>query len=175
MKISFYKWFTAESWGWRRFLADGFLGILWWPLRLVSSICVIAIGVVLADFFQREIGLSRWIGVPLSVSFMLLLTWVLTLGRLLFFFPFPPCRQGQCRTIDAYTWVKGRIYGREKWNTYHYWCRCGDEYIREGRRLSYVLPDGTQKPYLILDGFRKWKTKEARQASDGDDNSTLRE
>ena len=109
----------------------------------------------------------------MSVVFVLLLIWVLTLGNLLLRFPFPPCRQGRCRTIDAYTWIRGRIYGREKWNTYHYWCRCGDEYVREGKRFFQVLPDGTKKPYMMLAGFQKWENDDTTITADVNDKATL--
>jgi hypothetical protein len=126
----------------------------------------IALGVFLADVLNRDVGLSRWIGVPLSVSFVLLFVWALALGRLLLLFPFPPCRQGKCRSIDAYTWMMGRLYGREKWSTYHYWCKCGDEYIREGKRFMQVLPDGTRQAYMKLVGFRKWQAETKPQSSE---------
>ena len=167
MQIAYCKWFTSESSGWLRFLADGFIGLLWLPLRLVSASWWIAWGVVLADGLNRLFGLSRWIGGPLSLSFVLLVVWASSLGRLLVFFPFPPCRRGQCRDIDAYTWVKGRIYGREKWGMYHYWCKCGDEYIREGKRFLQVLPDGTRQAYMALVGFRKWQLEPAYQDRTG--------
>lgn len=159
------KWFLAESWGWRRFLADCLIGAVSSPFRLLWVIWWIALGVALAHRLERFYGLSQWVGAPLSIALVLLIVWAFSLGRLLLFFPFPPCRRGKCRSMDAYTWVMGRLYGQEKWSTYHYWCKCGDEYIRESKRFLQVLPDGTRQTYMKLVGFRKWQPESAKQNS----------
>lgn len=157
MRINPREVFMSQASGWMRFLADAFVGIGHSPIRLLWMSCLGALGLLFADYFNAICSLNKWIGVPLSMALVFLFAWALLLGRLLLFFPFPPCCRGQCGSIDEYTWNMGRIFGYERWRIYHYWCKCGDEYIREGRRFYQVLPDGTRKPYLKLIGFRKWQ------------------
>jgi len=158
MKISPYKlFFSSEPYSWLRFLADGFIGVIWVPMRLLSVICWLALGVVLAEKLNRFMSISFWVAVPFAVTFVLLLIWAVSIGWVLLFFPFPSCRKGKCCNISDYTWGMGRIYGREKWGVYHYWCRCGDEYIHKGKQFLQVLPDGTKRPYMTRTGFRTWK------------------
>ena len=161
MQVLLWKWFFSESWGWRRFLADSVIGTIHSFFRLLLLICWIALGVVLGDLLNRFCGIPKWLGTPLSITVVFLCAWAFFLLRLLVFFPFPPCRRGQCRNINAYTWVMGRVYGQEGWRTYRYWCKCGDEYVREGNRFKFVQPDGNRQTYMRLVGFRKWKEERA--------------
>ena len=67
---------------------------------------------------------------------------------------FPLCGNGKCSA----TWTRqpgdyrpekagGRLVVR---------CRCGLQYVRRGRRVLEVLPDGTDKPYMVWRPFRGW-------------------
>ena len=68
---------------------------------------------------------------------------------------FPPCGNGKCK----YAWtppfgdyqlsemVGDRIGVR---------CQCGSLYVKQGRRMFEVLPDGTRKPHMIWKPFRGW-------------------
>jgi hypothetical protein len=85
-----------------------------------------------------------------------ILTWAIWLGRILFFYPFPFCRRGKCHSIEDYRWYIDAIFGRVGRGVYLYKCKCGDEYIREGKRFMEILPDGTKRPYKKLVSFRKW-------------------
>lgn len=160
MQAKSCNWLLNESWGWGRFLTDGLIGIIWWPFRLITAICCVAAGVAVADMLSSAFGIPGWAAVPLSITGVLLLVWAVVLGRILLFFPFPPCKRGTCQGIGAYTWAKGRIYGRERWRTYRYWCGCGDEYVRRGDEFRQVLSDGEERPYLRLDQFGKWRSEE---------------
>ncbi|GEM_PF-2495425 len=160
MKNISCRWLSDEFWGFLRFLADGFIGLLFIPGRFFVLFWWFAIGVFMAKALNRFAGITVWIGTALAFLFILLLLWSISLGWLLIFFPFPPCRQKKCNNINDYTWIMGRIYGREKWGVCRYWCRCGDEYIRKGKKFMRVLSDGTEQPYMILYNFRKWQTDE---------------
>jgi hypothetical protein len=86
-----------------------------------------------------------------------IVTWVVLTGRLLLFFPLPPCRQGKCRLLGKdFVWKKGSILGYEGKGVYHYKCKCGDEYLRTGKKFQELLPDGTTRSYKTLVGFRTW-------------------
>ncbi len=166
MKHVYSKWFLSESWGWRRFLADTFVGVIYSPFNLLWVIWWTALGYTLAIRLNERWGLYTWIGIPASIALVYLLLWVLSLMRIILIFPLPPCKQGLCRGIDGYTWVMGHIYGRERRGTFHYWCKCGDEYVREGKRFFYVCPDGTRQIYMTLVGFRKWQFESQRNMGD---------
>jgi hypothetical protein len=154
----FFGWLTDESWGFLRFLADEWVGFPWSIGRFLAIGCWIGLGFGLARLFER-LGLVRVSTAIQLVAILLvfLFVWAVSIGRLLLFFPFPSCCNGKCRDITAYEWRIGYIYGRKEWGVYHYRCRCGDEYIREGKRFLRVLPDGSKEPYMILTGFRKWE------------------
>lgn len=133
-----------------------------------------------------------WLGQPLgpagwyvllfpSGMIVSLLLWAFLLGRIRFFFPFPTCRRGVCRTMANYSWDAGTIYGKRKWGCYIYQCACGDSYLRYGKRFMKILPpssdledsevsegwvtitEANTRPYKRLTGFRSW--------SDDDDPS----
>jgi hypothetical protein len=88
----------------------------------------------------------------------LIITRAVLVGRLRLFFPLPLCRQGKCyRFGQDYVWRLGTLFGYETKGIYLYRCRCGDTYIREGKRFMALLPDDTTRPYKKLVGFRKWE------------------
>jgi hypothetical protein len=88
----------------------------------------------------------------------LIITRAFLVSRLRLFFPFPLCRQGKCyRFGQDYVWRLGTLFGYETKGIYLYRCRCGDMYIREGKRFISLLPDDTTRPYKKLVGFRKWE------------------
>jgi len=85
------------------------------------------------------------------------ITWLALKNRLLFFFPFPLCRRGKCYRLGTdCVWRIGTLFGYETKGIYSYKCRCGDVYIREGKRFMELLPDDTLRPYKKLIAFRKW-------------------
>jgi hypothetical protein len=87
----------------------------------------------------------------------LIITRAFLVGRLRLFFPFPLCRQGKCYRMGRdYVWRLGTLFGYETKGIYLYKCRCGDTYIREGKKFMELLPDDTQRPYKKLVSFRKW-------------------
>jgi len=88
----------------------------------------------------------------------LIITRAFLVGRLRLFFPFPLCQQGKCyRFGQDYIWRVGTLFGYETKGIYLYRCRCGDMYIRAGKRFMALLPDDTARPYKKLVGFRKWE------------------
>ena len=77
----------------------------------------------------------------------LILTRAFLKGRLQLFFPLPLCRQGKCyRLGQDYVWRLGTLFGYETKGIYLYRCRCGDTYIREGRRFMQLLTNDTLHP-----------------------------
>jgi hypothetical protein len=87
----------------------------------------------------------------------LIIARVFLLGRLQLFFPLPPCQQGKCHRLGRdYVWRLGTLFGYEGKGIYLYKCRCGDTYIREGKRFGELLADDTIRPYKRLVAFRQW-------------------
>jgi hypothetical protein len=163
MRTILCRWLMAE-WGFLAFLAYGFVGVLSLP-RYFVVVGWGLVGIALASILSGHGIVDFWIALPFTSLLVFLLVWAFLLGRLLLFFPFPPCRNGECRGIIAYQWPIGSIYGRVQWGVYDYWCRCGDEYIREGKRFFRVLPDGSKKPYMTLTGFRTWTPAVAEEGT----------
>jgi hypothetical protein len=160
MKI--FDWLNyTKSWSFIRFLLDGFALTPRSLVRLVSVWFCIAVSVLFGSFLGKHLekiyGIAgRWTGYIIGILAVFILIWLVLLGRILLFFPFTTCRKQKCHGIKDYGWPIGAIYGRVGWGVYRYGCRCGDEYIRQGRRLMELLPDGTKRPYKKLIGFRKW-------------------
>jgi hypothetical protein len=140
---------------------DGFIGGIWWLWRFICLVLWGEVGVLLAFNLGYYFGIANlWVLIPVSLLLVFSLIWAFILCRLLLLFPFPPCQNGKCHDITDYEWPIGLIFGRVKWGVYRYRCRCGDEYIREGRVFYLLQSDGSKKPYMALTGFRKWTPTE---------------
>ena len=148
---------SVTSWSWKYFLFAVLLGGMRSLTRLLLVICWFACAVLLANFLGKSWGIIGYC-VGFSVGFVVssILTWAALLGYVLLFLPFPPCQAGKCRSIDDYEWNVAAIFGRYKWGVYRYTCRCGDKYVRDGKRFMKLLPDGETRPYKMLAGFREW-------------------
>lgn len=96
------------------------------------------------------------VGFPLGFFAAIFVTWAALIGRIALLYPFPLCRMGQCQGFGQYVWMRGTIYGYEGSGTYRYRCKCGDEYVRRGRKFMYVPIDGSEVPYKKVVGFQKW-------------------
>lgn len=160
-----------------RFLLDGFVGIPRSVTRFITlQFCVMLSAVlayVLWTWFDKPSGVLG-LGVPMVVGslFVFAALWAFQLGHILLFYPFPSCRNGTCRSIDDYFWHVPTIYGRMMWGVYLYRCRCGNHYVRCGKKFMEILPnapringaiwkrpilaDQTTRPYKKLTGFRRW-------------------
>lgn len=107
---------------------------------------------------HRWVGFTGYlVGFPLGSFLAIFVTWAVLLGRIALLYPFPLCQMGQCRGFGQYVWMRGTIYGYERGGRYRYRCKCGDEYVRRGKRFMHVLANGTEAPYKKLIGFRKWE------------------
>jgi hypothetical protein len=94
----------------------------------------------------------------------LTITRALLVGRLRLLFPFPLCQQGKCHRLGQdYVWRLGTLFGYEGKGIYLYKCRCGDLYMREGKRFMELLQDDTRRPYKKLVAFRKWADDSAER------------
>ena len=79
----------------------------------------------------------------------------------------PPCGTGKCRSgllTDFGDFEPEQVGGQ--WGYFR--CRCGKLYFRERKkgRVSEVLPDGTQKPYMIWKPLRGWHPDSTAMQSD---------
>jgi hypothetical protein len=148
---------------------NGFAGSTKSAVRFLAIAVLVGTGISLGQRMWEAaggpLGSVGWGLAAISgVLVTFLLTWLILLGRILVFYPFPTCRRGKCHSIDDYDWSIQRIYGRVMGcRTYHYWCRCGDEYVRKGRRFMEFLYEDSKredrlvtKPYKVLTGFRTW-------------------
>ena len=103
-----------------------------------------------------------WVFAFFGLAAGLIIIRPVLIGRLRLLFPFPLCRRGKCyRFGQDYVWRLGTLFGYEGKGIYLYGCRCGDMYIREGKRFMALLPDDTTLPYKKLVGFRKWEDDSA--------------
>lgn len=72
----------------------------------------------------------------------------------------PVCRRGKCSATDfeQYQFTQEGVIYR---------CRCGDPYLRKGRRFLEILPNGSQRPYMVRKAFCGWQRDDnARIAGD---------
>jgi hypothetical protein len=156
MKVTLWNLLFARPWGWGEFLGDALFGGHASAARFLRTLCFFSAIFLMANRLKRLWGVEYWIGYPVGFVVVFLLAWAVLLGRILLLFPFPSCRHGKCHSIDDYTWNWGSLFGREAWGVYYYKCKCGHQYIREGKRFMEILSDGTKCPYKKLIGFRKW-------------------
>jgi len=116
--------------------------------RLIGTTIWIACGAILGSFLGNRWGAFGYIfGFLAGFLSASVLTWLILVTQNLFLMPFPECRRGKCHSFRDYVWKRGTIYGREKGGIFRYRCKCGDEYIRDGKRFMQVLSDGTTRPY----------------------------
>jgi hypothetical protein len=159
---AFGRFVFSPTTGIGRFLADAFIGQLTSVTRLVLAATTVATGLVLGRVVGNTL-LASWgfggrvVGVVICAATLLVLLWAVVLGRILLFFPFPTCRRGRCSTISDYAWDMGTLYGKRRWGTYSYTCRCGDRYERVGRTFVAIDPDGSRSVLRRLRGFRTWE------------------
>ena len=144
--------------------------------------CLIMVVILLGIFVIASYGFQwfGWagflLGVPvgLAVAFGVLygvaLLWA-TLEALIWGgIPYlPPCGTGKCKSgllSDFGDFEPEQVGGH--WGYFR--CRCGKLYFRERKkgRVSQMLPDGTQKPYMIWKAFRGWRPDSAAMESSGD-------
>ena len=167
MKITLRNLLYATQWSLGVFVLYALFGKT--LVSTLRSYGFVAIAVILAMYFKKRWELSLWIEVPIALIFLYLLVWAFLLVRLLVFVPFPYCRKGKCHSIDDYAWCHGQFFGKFRWGVYWYQCRCGDQYLRRGKRFMDFIPEvqvrpspwininkGTTHPYKRLVGFRKW-------------------
>jgi hypothetical protein len=120
----------------------------------LNACCVLlAGGLAVAVAAARRYG---WLG-GLIGFFVGLLVWagvlalLITAGEALWLAGarLPRCHSGLCRTTAHYDVVNAE-------GTWVLRCRCGRDYVREGRRFLERLPDGTIQPYMVHRPFRGW-------------------
>jgi hypothetical protein len=128
------------------------------PKLLVTAFWILCAEAVAINLHRSMGTLGYIVGFAAGFGAAFVLTWGLVVGRILLLFPFPACRQGKCRGFQQFAWKRGTIRGWEGWGVYRYQCRCGDQYIRRGRRFRQILPDGKELPYKRLIGFRTWES-----------------
>jgi hypothetical protein len=127
--------------------------------RLLIAVFWSDCGALLWFALRKPLGRPGiWVFGILGFVAGVIITRAVLIGRLRLFFPFPLCRQGKCyRFGQDYVWRLGTLFGYEVKGIYLYRCRCGDMYLREGKRFMALLPDDTTRPYKKLVGFRKWE------------------
>jgi hypothetical protein len=161
---------TAQ-WGWPMFALYTVLGKN--LIDLFRGMAFFATAGIIAGSLKTKFGFTPFLASVALLPCLISLAWFLLLTRLLIFRPFPVCRKGKCRGIDDYYWQHGRYFGKCTWSFYLYCCRCGDYYLRRGKRFMEWLPTeeskhdirkGITRPYLRLVGFRKWQADTAQQA-----------
>jgi hypothetical protein len=64
---------------------------------------------------------------------------------------YPSCKKGQCRKARDFTIKK---INNDKFGAQ---CRCGDLYVRQGRRCLIINENGKESNYAIWIPFKGWK------------------
>ena len=144
-------------------LVYGLLRLLWIILWVsVSGIAVVLLW-QLSGATATNFELFLMVGIPPLTFAIFLLLWAYKLILILLLFPFPECKQGKCQGINKYHWQPGMVYGKcnlnygwRRWRWHHYWCSCGDHYVRIGRKFMSVTEDFETTPYKRVQGFRTW-------------------
>jgi len=135
--------------------------------RLTLTSTLLWCGVDLALFLGTFIGVLGYIaGFILGIVGAFFAIWLALYFRVILFQPFPPCKRGKCLSIRDYEWRYGSFYGYERWGVYWYRCKCGDQYVRVGKRFTILLSDGSTLPYKALVGFHKWGDDVGCEVSD---------
>jgi hypothetical protein len=73
--------------------------------------------------------------------------------------PFPACRSGNCRGSKDFTVSETCYYSNKNRpvdGSVEYKCKCGDEYVRRGKKFMALDPERRPNPYKKLIGFHKW-------------------
>lgn len=68
----------------------------------------------------------------------------------------PKCRNGCCQGPDLSSKNDGDYKIQEVDGKFYEICKCGDRYLRRGRRFLLINKDGTETPYLIWRRFKGW-------------------
>lgn len=110
------------------------------------------------------VGLIGTFGVLYGVAFVAACTEALLWSGMPML---PPCGTGKCKSgllMDFADFEPEQVGGQ--WGYFR--CRCGMLYFRERKKMRVleVLPDGTQKRYMVWKPFRGWRPDSAGTESD---------
>ena len=107
MRNAYSRW-LRERWGFPAFLREYFVGLALMyvasPGQVGTAAIAIFVGSSLAFILDGFAVVKFWIAIPFTVLLAFFVIWAVTLGLLLLFFPFPPCRKGTCCDIAGYDW-----------------------------------------------------------------------
>src|ERR1700753_87242 len=116
--------------------------------RLIVTTMWIASGVTLGFLFENKWGpMPRFFGFLTGILGTFLFTWLIILTSNLLLKSFPECRNQKCLNFRDYTWRHGTLYGREHRGAFCYRCKCGDVYIRDGKRFLQILNGHELRPF----------------------------
>jgi hypothetical protein len=97
------------------------------------------------------------VGFVIGAGLADLLYYFVAYFRIRYLLPLPVCRSGACSVFERdYTYRIGTLLGWIDPGFYNYKCRCGDEYVRLGRKFMLLEPDGSTQKYKVLRGYSKW-------------------
>lgn len=130
-------------------------------LEFLWLLFILLIGIVVARYAGARFG---WLGFVLGFIVGILAScgvfvggiWLVTslIGLFTGIPEFPPCKCGKCR--DAWNPPFGDYRPEMVGDRIGVRCQCGSLYVKRGRRMFEVLPDGTRKPHMIWKPFRGW-------------------
>jgi hypothetical protein len=86
-------------------------------------------------------------GALIGVLLASAVTWAVLRILVRVFHPFPHCARNVCLSARDYGWNPGEIFGWEQGRIFVYSCRCGDRYLRLGRRFFILkLDEASENP-----------------------------
>jgi hypothetical protein len=145
------------SWDLRSFCLAVLAGGARSLFRLWLVVVWCSLGGLLAATINRRSGLSAGLlGFFLGVFVGAVTSWCALSAFMLAFTSFPRCTRGNCDQRSHFGWHPWLLFGRIRRGVYVYHCRCGDTYVRVGRRFMLRLGDEI-RPYKRRVGFRKWE------------------
>ena len=122
-----------------------------------GMLCALTARKMFGEYGHVAVGIGSFIGLILGVVGSWTIFFSLVKLRVKYFLSLPRCKRDCCyRFGPDYTWRKGTIYGWIDWSQHHFRCKCGDQYLRKGRKFMEVHPDNLLKPYKRLEGWSTW-------------------
>ena len=124
---------------------------------LGGVLCAVIAGRLFARYNLMPLWLTTALGFILGSLLFCMLFFLLVEYRIKWFLSLPYCKQDRCyRFAVDYTWMNGTIFGWIEWSQHYFRCKCGDRYLRIGKRFMRVQDDGTLIPYKRLERQNCW-------------------
>jgi hypothetical protein len=149
-------WVAENPWDPWMFFFDFFLSGTRSVYRQLRFILFASLMLWLADQLNASFHIPIWISFPILIVAGFFLLWFFLKSYLIGRYGLPPCRSGHCKSYLDYHWRVGALMGHQGIRTFRYCCRCGDCYVRRGKRFYFVGLNGEEHSYKRMVDVRRW-------------------